>query len=197
MRINLTPTRRAALQAARKALASRLREFREDDTMVDQLRSLAGTLPEEIASMESKMDPSNEDGLLALATKQTKLKSVLRKLEDADSVDEDRHREMRAALVPAADLIREHLAPVVVNVEREIATYLGVVFEEGRAAAEARSSRQVQILAGFANCNFAQFADLRLAAREGLRVIDILLSGRLSFITMPGDLVPRPKPQKS
>ena len=196
MKIKLTQTRRIALQAARKKLSSQGREFREEDAMIHELRSLAGTLPDVIAELESQLDPSNDEGLLALATKQAKLKAVLRKLEEAEAVDDVRQIEMRAALGPAAALIGDCLRPLVVEVEGEIAAYLSVVFDEGRAAAEARGSNQVQILAGFAQCNFANFSDLILAAREATRVLDILLSGNLPFINMPGERAPRRKPSQ-
>ena len=196
MKIKLTQARRIALQAARKKLSSQGREFREEDAMIDELRSLAGTLPDVIAELESQLDPSNDEGLLALATKQAKLKAVLRKLEEAEAVDDVRQIEMRAALGPAAAAISGCLAPLVVKVEGEIAAYLSVVFDEGRAAAEARGSSQVQIMAGFAQCNFANFSDLILAAREATRVLDILLSGNLPFINMPGERAPRRKPSQ-
>ena len=196
MKIKLTQARRIALQAARKKLSSQGREFREEDAMIDELRSLAGTLPDVIAELESQLDPSNDEGLLALATKQAKLKAVLRKLEEAEAVDDVRQIEMRAALGPAAAAISGCLAPLVVKVESEIAAYLSVVFDEGRAAAEARGSSQVQIMAGFAQCNFANFSDLILAAREATRVLDILLSGNLPFINMPGERAPRRKPSQ-
>lgn len=194
MKIRITPACRKKLQAARKKLSGQREEFRQHDARTAELRSQAETIPGEIAEMQSDMDPSNEAGLLALAAKQSKLNAIRSKLADAEAVDNFRHREMRAALAPAATAISECLAPVLVEAEREIAAYLAVVFEEGRAAVEARASNQVRILVGVAQCNFAQFSDLILAAREATRVLDVLLSGDLPFVNLPGERRQRSKP---
>ena len=193
MKINLPPARREALQAARKKLSVQGRSFREDDAALATLRALAESLPAEIAAMEASIDPTNDDGFLALATKQARLKAVTRSLDAAEATDEARHEELRAALAPAAALIGDILRPVVNEAEAAITEYLAVVFEPSRAAYEARGCAQVQCLAGFAKCQFEQFSDATLAAREAIRVMDMLLSGELPFVTLPGERAPRPK----
>ncbi|MEY2408849.1 MAG: hypothetical protein QOF48_1519 [Verrucomicrobiota bacterium] len=185
MKIHLTPSQASALKATRAKVAKLAADTKADTATVSALEAELERLPGEIEEGESAVDPSDDAALTAIALKKTKLSAVGRKLDEFQSTDSGQVARRNAALQAASAIVDGIIAPIAVDVERRIATYLAVVLDPAHAPVEARNSASVRTLAYFRQCQFTGMADAGLACQEALRVIDILLSGELSFIRLP------------
>jgi hypothetical protein len=175
--IKLTAHAKALLAETREEISDALNIWQKSDSTLNRMMSDARNLADEIQALESKTDYKDTKGIASMEAKRAQLKILENQMAPLMEKGNARFEEVRQAVFPMNQVMRQTLLPWIDQMQREIARTIAEFETNWPMAMEKARTTEIMWSAShfFITCGWGQGGPMQ--ADRAIRVIDALLRG--------------------